>query len=186
VVRGNGTNLSGPVVLKEGLAVVASSVTNVKSTFEPFQVFLVDGTGKEIGTAAYGSGGNQNVLGTMEVPADGTYFFKVKSQGDWTISVTQPRSTYSAPPATQTFSGRGSAVTQLFSLKAGGARFQLTHTNGTKDFYVGLINGDGSYAASLASKTGPASVSTIENIEENGVFLLQVTADGDWTVTVQQ
>jgi hypothetical protein len=186
VVRGNGTNLSGPVVLKKGLAVVTSSLTVAKGTTGIFGVELVDGAGIKISGVVYDYGDNFNIVGPEEVPADGTYFFKVESKGDWTISVTQPRSTYSAPPATQTFSGRGSAVTQLFSLKAGGARFQLTHTNGTKEFSVSLVDGNGSYAASLADKTGPASVSTIENIEENGVFLLWVDADGDWTITIQQ
>jgi hypothetical protein len=185
-VTGSGTNVSGPVSLKKGLAVIKANVTGVSGDFDNFIVYLVDATGKDIELIANELGGATEVTGAARVPADGNYLFKVKSSGNWTITVTQPIGSYSPPPATQNFSGKRSNVVGPFSLKAGGARFHLTHANGESNFIVTLIDQNGSYVSGLANEIGPADVSTIVSVRANSVFFLEVKADGDWAITVGQ
>jgi hypothetical protein len=73
-----------------------------------------------------------------------------------------------------------------FSLKAGGARFQLTHTNGESNFIVTLIDSNGAYVSNLVNEIGPADVSTIVSIRTNGVYFLEIKADGNWNISVGQ
>ena len=182
-VSGQSTKVSDPVTLKKGLAVFRMVHTNGDRNFI---VHLVDMTGKDIEFLA-NEIGPVDMSAAGEVPADGQYLIEVDADGSWTVTITQPRGTYSPPPATQTFSGKGPTVTQLFSLKAGAARFQMEHKNGDSNFIVHLIDANtGRTVDFLANEIGPANLSTIENIRANGVFVLEIDADGDWNVTIQQ
>jgi hypothetical protein len=185
-VTGSGTNVSDAIALKKGLAVVKASVTGVSGNFENFIVHLVDMTGKDVELVANELGGDTEVTGAARVPDDGNYLFRVKAAGAWTIAVTQPTGTYSPPPASQNFSGSRSSVVGPFSLKAGGARFHLTHANGESNFIVTMMEQSGGYVANLANEIGPADISTIVSVRANGVYFLEIKADGDWTVSIGQ
>jgi hypothetical protein len=63
----------------------------------------------------------------------------------------------------------------------------MEHKNGDSNFIVHLIDANtGRTVDFLANEIGPANLSTIENIRANGVFVLEIDADGDWNVTIQQ
>jgi hypothetical protein len=91
------------------------------------------------------------------------------------------------PPASgkQTFSGHGSSTTQPFQLKAGALRYHATH-NGGSNFIVHLLAPNGSISQFLVNEIGPVDQSRVVNIPATGMFLLDVDADGDWVVELQQ
>ena len=126
------------------------------------------------------------VQAMKNIPASGAYLLKVRADGDWVISSTQLTGTYSSPPATQQWQGHGSFVTPLFSLKSGALRISGSHTNGTRNFIVELLDQNGETVELIANEIGPATINTIENVSTNGVYLLYIRADGDWTITLQQ
>src|SRR5688572_17932269 len=138
-VNGRGTQVSNPLSLKKGLAVFHSVHSGGNRNFI---VELVDSAGKTVEYLA-NEIGSANLSSAGRIPADGQYLLKVQADGDWTINVNQPRATYTTPPPSQQWSGKGSQVTGLFSLKAGAARFQATHTNGERNFIVELVNSEG-------------------------------------------
>lgn len=181
-VRGSGQKVSDPVTLKQGLAVFRSVHTGANGYFG---VELVDMSGKTLSLLANEIGPADEWEGTR-IPSDGQYLLKVKADGNWTITITQPKGTYSPPPATQEFKGHGSFVTPLFALKSGAVRIKASHTAGEGYFGVTLLDQQGRYVALIANQIGPANIDTIENISADGVFLLTIKADGDWVVTFQQ
>jgi hypothetical protein len=110
----------------------------------------------------------------------------VQADAGWTVNVMQPKATYSSPPATQQWKGRGWQATGLFSLKAGSATFHAVTPNGKEEFRVALLDENGVYVEGIAETTGVADVSATIPIPKDGVYLLLVISDGDWTVDVQQ
>jgi hypothetical protein len=98
-------------------------------------------------------------------------------------------------------------ATDPFELDPGLAIVEMTH-HGAGDFVVDLLptrqgetatppkpiefsgdqnGGDGTEAAfALADKTGPVNISRAVNISTGGEHVLDVKADGDWTVKVEQ
>jgi len=181
-VKGSGQRVSDPVNLKQGLAVFRSIHTSGSSNFI---VELVDTSGKSVDLLANEIGPSDEWTATR-IPSDGQYLLKVKADGNWTISITQPKGAYSPPPPMQEFRGHGSFVTSFFSLKSGAVRIKASHTAGTSNFIVELLDQQGKNVELIANEIGPSNIDTIENIPANGAFILAIKADGDWDITLQQ
>ncbi len=88
-------------------------------------------------------------------------------------------------PINRDFGGYGQQVTQPFSLSPGLARFRLEH-NGKRVFSVWLLDAAGNRITLLASHVGPFAGSKAVGIKRAGAYLVNVSADGSWTVHVQQ
>jgi hypothetical protein len=89
------------------------------------------------------------------------------------------------PSDTQSFSGTGQQVTPLFRLTEGSAIFRMTHT-GSSNFIIWLEDDTANMVALLVNKIGSFSGSASEHIEDTGWFMLDISADGAWTVTIEQ
>ena len=91
------------------------------------------------------------------------------------------------PPAEPIeFSGTGPQATEEFDLSAGLARFEMTH-QGESNFIVELLDDEGAQVgSSLMNEIGLIDSSQAVQIPEDGSYLLNVDADGAWTIRVEQ
>ena len=181
-LSGTGNQPSVRFNLKAGLAVLQSVRADAAGFF---YIDLKDSADQQMATIGFGSG-PRDMSGAVNIPADGAYALQVQAEGGWTVNVTQPTATYSSPPATQHFAGRDFQATPLFSLKAGKATFHIASANNNKEFRASLLDSNGRHVDSIANTEGPADVTTDIEIAGDGVFIVQVQSDGDWTLDVTQ
>jgi len=116
----------------------------------------------------------------------GQHLIDVSADGPWTITVEQPRPT-SAPQITS-FQGNSQAATDFFQLSEGLKRFQMTHQGGGH-FSVTLLTKDGSrigMKSLLANEVSAFDGSKAVRIPKNDIYLLQVSADGPWTIQIEE
>lgn len=115
----------------------------------------------------------------------GNYFYEVQADGTWALR-TQPMAGWPrVGPAPQRFEGSGPMATGVFLLRGGRADFALAH-NGEGFFGVTLYEaGLGARVELLANEIGAANVTKAVAVAD-GEYLVQVEADGAWTVQVTQ
>jgi len=88
-------------------------------------------------------------------------------------------------PVRHEFSGQSNQATALFALQTGLTRFESTH-DGESNFMVYLLDADGNQVSLVANTIGAGPTSKAVKISVAGQYLLNVMADGAWTVTVVQ
>ena len=81
--------------------------------------------------------------------------------------------------------GRGQQATDLFQLREGLARFRMEHA-GRNNFAIWLFDSNGVRLDLMVNVIGPFTGSRAVNIPRTGDYLLDIDADGDWRVTVEQ
>lgn len=123
---------------------------------------------------------------SMETLDAGAYFYDVSADGDWTITTKLAGHWERASgPAPYSFSGNGVAVPPIFTLADGRANVALTH-NGTGHFGAILYNAQtGRMVDLLANAIGAADVTTAVRAAA-GEYVIEVSADGDWTIRIEQ
>jgi hypothetical protein len=175
---GRGSSSTGFFPLDAGLLITRAThdgqrnffVDLVKSTGETD--FLVIETGVFNGQTA------------DRVRETGSYLLSVQADGNWTVTLEQPRPT-TAPIAPQSYAGRADGVSPFVMLFPGVITVRATH-NGQRNFFVELIDLNGRTEEFVFIETGPFTGSKSFGITQGGVFLFDIDADGDWTVTVEQ
>lgn len=80
--------------------------------------------------------------------------------------------------------GRGNYSSDQFELKTGLYIVKVSHT-GKHRCRIILLRSDGSFAWNITNGTGYIVESRNVQIEGDGYFLLEVLADGDWTVSIE-
>jgi len=131
-----------------------------------------------------------NVVGPSEgskavQTKSGQHLIDVSADGPWTITIEQPRP--SDAPQTSSFQGNSQTASDFFQRSEGLKRFAMTH-QGSGHFGVTLLNKDGSrigMESLLANEVGPFNSSKAVRIPREDVYLLQVSADGPWSVQVE-
>lgn len=83
------------------------------------------------------------------------------------------------------FTGHGNQATALFELRAGLARFESTH-DGRSNFIVNLLDAQGNWIGMPANAIGGGDSSKAIRINANGDYLLNILADGNWSIVVLQ
>lgn len=152
--------------------------------------FAVEVESEEVyGTLAHAAGqydGEQ----AFGLPAPGEYTFTVTADGDWTIAVERPQAIDGVPP--QIFTGTGDAVTPLFQIPEGNATFTMAIEDSAEcAVWLYAANGSlifdptGTYVQPLHWHAGPYNGTAVAGIPETGNYLLNVMADGFWTITVE-
>jgi len=96
-----------------------------------------------------------------------------------------PSPTPAPEPVSFEFSGRGNEVTELYPLDVGLIRCDYTYA-GEHNFIVEVLDSRGNYAAVIANEIGSCEGSSAASIGSAGEFLLNITADGNWTITLSQ
>jgi hypothetical protein len=176
---GHGQEATSPFHLDEGLVIVRLSHTGSSN----FIVHLLDSHGDTVEWLVneIGQFDGSTAFGTETA---GNYVLDIAADGSWTVDIEAPRPT-SAPSAPQTFSGSGPAATPFFYLEDTLTTFEMTH-NGDSNFIVHLLDSDGDTVAWLVNEIGSFDGSTATGLPASGIYLLDVEADGNWTVRVEQ
>lgn len=87
------------------------------------------------------------------------------------------------PQTKQTLSGTGTK-TQKVTLSKGAVIFNYTY-KGQHNFIVTLKDSDAKVVALVANEIGSISGSKSVNIRESGTYLLDVEAEGKWTLDIE-
>jgi hypothetical protein len=89
------------------------------------------------------------------------------------------------------YTGSGKQTSPIFMLDPGLVVLKVTH-DGSSTFVVALIDSQGnqvvdsSGGAPLINELGPFDGSVAVRIERRGEYLLDVTADGNWSVSIER
>lgn len=113
----------------------------------------------------------------------GRHVLDVRAKGPWTVKIEQPRP--SSAPRTTRFSGDHEAVTDFFRLRKGPKSFEMIHS-GKGKFSVQLLDKDGTkVGGSLVNEEGSFRGSKSLRVPEDGIYLLQVEANGPWAIRLR-
>lgn len=184
-MSGSGNQASQIFHLNRGLAVFSAQNSNCKYGLN-FIIYLLDNNGNKIDLIANAIGNGQSSA-AINVKEPGDYLLDITSDGDWNVQVTQPNySTAQAVPIT--LSGNGNQASQPFYLKSGLARFESSNTNSKNklNFIIYLLDKDGNKGSLIANDIGDGDSSKAISVYNSGVYLLDVTSDGDWQVKISQ
>ena len=89
-----------------------------------------------------------------------------------------------AAPESITLSGTGQKATSKFSLEQGLSIFRMTH-GGDGYFGVWLLDAEGDKIDLLANEIGEFDGSKAVGISESGIYLLDISADGSWEISIE-
>lgn len=178
---GNGQTFEGTGTKSQTFQ-TGGGLTIIKLTHEGPANFVVQyGQGQDLQLLvnAIGLFAGSKAVGLPE----GEYTLDISTLGDWTVLIEQSApSSADGPP--QELSGNGQVATDFFSLAEGTATFQMNH-EGTGGFIATLIRSDGTPITGLANELGVFNGSKEVTVSE-GIYLVDVTTKGDWTIDVSQ
>lgn len=176
-LTGRGDRATKKFNLEEGLA-FWKITHNGRSNFK---VHLLDEKGDEVDLPV-NQIGRYDGIQAGNIRRAGSYRLQVNADGAWAIEVEQPRPD-SAPEPPQAFNGKGRRVSSFFSLKEGAHVFEVTH-QGKGIFRAQLLDSRGRLIDQVAGVIGSYDGSKAVKIEEPGIYIMTVAADGPWTVSV--
>jgi hypothetical protein len=176
-LSGAGKEVTSRFRLEKGL-----SVFNMKHEGSSnFILWLMDtfGQNKELLANEIGSFQGSTALG---ITSAGDYVMDITADGSWNIRVEQPRPT-TGPPLPLTLTGTGHKATNVFYLNSSLVRFGMKH-DGQSNYIIWLMDKNGGHVELLANEIGAFSGSKGVGITKPGLYLLDVTADGNWQVSM--
>ncbi len=97
----------------------------------------------------------------------------------------EPKPAPPSAPEPISLSGTGQQVTEPFDLESGLVVFDMTHQKGQGNFALELLDESGEMVDLPANVIGPFDGSSALGVKES-TYVLDVTADGSWSVTVKQ
>ena len=177
-LSGEGQKASQKFVLEIGLSIF--QITH--SGKSHFGVFLMDRNGKKIELLA-------NVIGDFDgskavgIREKGDYVLDISADGKWTVKISQPKPT-DAEGKPRTFTGIGQQVSPFIKLEKGLVIFKLKHS-GKSHFGVFLIDRNGKKIELLANVIGDFDGSKAVGISNPGLYIMDISADGEWTISVE-
>jgi hypothetical protein len=163
--------------LREGLAIFRVTHQGRSNVI----MYLLDGTGRQLDLVA-NQVGNFDGASAARIPQDGEYLINVTADGAWTIAVEQPRPADGAPLPTD-FRGVKSGVSHIFQLRDGLVTFRFKHS-GKSNFIAYLVDMNGRQIDLVANGIGVVDGSKAVRGRSMPV-LIDVTADGEWSMTVE-
>lgn len=174
---GSGSQSSQTFHLEKGLSVFSMQHQGSAN----FTIWLIESSGKKVDllviVAGEFSGSKAEGITTA-----GDYRLDISADGQWAVGITQPRP-MTAQPAPLSMTGAGQHATRFFALHQGSATFKMTH-NGSSNFAVWLDDVNGKHIDLLANTVGTFDGSRAEDIDRDGIYLLDINADGDWKIDV--
>ncbi|MHB0914774.1 MAG: hypothetical protein ACYC5A_01175 [Thermoleophilia bacterium] len=113
---------------------------------------------------------------------------KTVSESAKTVTITQTVTAVAEEPKPSpgnVISGTGQQASEMFTLEKGLAKFYLAH-DGQHHFGIWLMDDQGQNIDLLVNETGPFDGSKAVKIPNDGTYILDISADGNWTVTIEQ
>jgi len=177
-LSGTGQKATSKFSLEQGLSIFR--MTHDGDGY--FGVVLLNAEGDHIDLLANGIGefDGSKAVGISE---GGIYLLNINANGGWTTTIEQPRPSQ-APPVPKTLNGTGQEASEMFYLDKGLVTFEMTH-NGDGHFGVVLLNAEGDYIDLLANGIGEFDGSKAVGISESGIYLLDISADGNWEISIE-
>ena len=93
-------------------------------------------------------------------------------------------STPEPTPKPIALSGRGQEATSKFSLEKGLSIFKMTH-DGDSNFAIWLLDDEGDNVDLLVNEIGDFDGSKAVSIRKGGIYLLDISADGNWKISIE-
>jgi len=174
---GYGEDTSPRFTLSEGLAIFAIN----NSGSGNFIVWLTDIHGIKVDRLV-NDAGNFDGAKALGISIAGDYILDITSDGPWNVNITEPRP-QTAQSIPVSFRGRGQQVSDFFTLTPEHTRFEMMH-DGENDFIVWLLDSSGNNVELLASGIGAFDGSKAIDIQDYGIYCLNIGADGNWTVDI--
>ncbi len=178
-LSGTGQQASKKFSLESGLSIFKMTHTGTSN----FAVILMDSDGQRV-ELLVNDIGKFDGSKAVGIAKKGEYILDVSADGKWTVTIEQPRPrTADATP--QTFTGTGQQVSPFITLNKGLNTFKLKHT-GKSNFAIILMDNDGNREELLVNEIGNFDGSKAVGISRAGIYLLDISADGAWTASVEQ
>jgi PKD repeat protein len=147
-----------------------------------FSAWLLDDQGNKVDLVVNGIGFYDGSAYVKASP--GTYLLDVTADGAWSFEIDQPKpATGQRPPVH--LEGVGDAAPPQIEMQLGLARFHIAH-EGEHYFSVWLLDSEGNKLDLLANEVGAYDGSSAFRVPSSGVYFLDVSGDGRWTVEVTQ
>ena len=177
-LSGTGQEATSKFSLEKGLSIFRMSHDGDSN----FAVWLLDDEGDKVELLV-------NEIGEFDgskavgIKKQGDYIFDISADGRWTITIEQPRPS-SAPSVPKTLKGKGQQASEVFYLDKGLARFEMTH-DGDSNFAVWLLDDEGDKVELLVNEIGEFDGSKAVSIRKSGIYLLDISADGNWGISIE-
>ena len=181
VFNGQGDLLTQRFTLSPGLYLVESQYVGSSN----FIVQLLDADGKYVDLLA-NVVGDAKPIAAIYVKTAQQYVMEITSSGTWEVKFRQPSTAEvnAGPTAPTTISGQGDKV--LFvNLPSGLNRFEYAHT-GSRNFIVQVEDLQGRYVGLAANEIGNATGSKAVSAPRTGAYVLDISADGTWTIAISR
>ena len=177
-LSGTSQQASQKFTLESGLSIFRMTHVGTSN----FIIWLLDNTGEEV-ELLVNETDNFDGAKAVGIETNGTYILDVSADGQWTVKIEQPRP-ITAPSIPQTFTGTGQQVSEFVTIPRGLTTFRITHS-GSSNFIIWLLNDDGETIELLVNETGSFNGSKAVGIEQTGIYLLDIAADGNWSVAIE-
>lgn len=177
--NGSGQQVSPQFTLNAGLAVFRMTHDGSRN----FAIWLLDNGGERVELLVNEIGGFDGAK-AFGIERTGTFILDILASGNWTVSVEQPAVTPSIPAVPQMFTGHGKQVSPLFRLDDGLVTFRTTH-DGSRNFAIWLLDARGERVELLVNEIGTFDGAEAVWIRSTGAYLLDIAADGNWTIAVE-
>ena len=177
-LSGKGDQASSKFQLQSGLStwkITHDGTSNV-------QISLLNSEGKYI-DMPLNEIGRYSGKQIVRIGKPGEYLLNVKADGKWTVTIDQPRPS-TAPAKPLTASGKGTNITPFVTLPKGLCVFKMNH-RGDGVFRVKLFNAEGRLIDQIVGVIGAYEGSKAFTIDEEGIYIIGVSANGDWSVNVE-
>lgn len=181
--QGSGQRVITGVRLKAGLVLVKSSymgqgnfIAELKDRNAQYVGLLVNDIGTSISSTA------------LAIPSDGTYTINVSfAQGPWTFELIQPSAAEfgNSVLLPRIFTGRGNQYTTFFVGREGALTVK-GRQSGKSNFIAMIRDSRGEYVGLAVNVIGTADSSQVLRLPANGLYLLVIQADGEWTLDLSQ
>ena len=175
---GDGDHLTEAIELLDGLVIIAAEHRGDSN----FAIELLDAEGNHRGLAANTIG---DYAGARAVSVSaGTYYLQITASGPWAINADNPNLDQPPDGLPTAHEATGDLVLGPFRLSSGLDRVSLSH-KGESNFTVILYRSDGALVGLLANEIGDYEGSTGQRISSDGLYFVDVQADGAWTFSMQ-
>jgi hypothetical protein len=174
---GAGESTSGPFDLDAGLVVFEGTQVGRENFF----VELFDSANRHI-KLIFNEIGRCHSRRPIGISAFGSYYLRIRADGDWKIDVRQSR-----PVIVESIpfrlSGSGQSSSPFVELESPTRCIEATHI-GIDNIAVTLLSSGGQYRDLLINEVGDCTVRRAFQVRETAVYILDISSTGDWTIAL--
>lgn len=177
-LSGTSQQASQKFTLENGLSIFKMTHSGTSN----FSITLMDSDGQRV-ELLVNEIGKFDGAKAVGIAKKGEYVLDISANGKWTVKIEQPRPT-TADTKPRTFTGVGQQVSPFVQLNKGLATFKLKHT-GKSNFSVLLMDKKGNREELLVNEIGDFDGSKAVGISKSGLYLLDISADGEWSIIIE-